>query len=235
LGSPVWPRADLVGAGFASRRLFRLAWPGAGAYFSVMKSPLWFAFFLLACLGGPCLAGDAEKQDIDDRFARVNSAVEGLMASNAALQKRLDQLSAELQSVREEHRQSATNVAVQVEIQRLVAALREVDQKRESDKQLILGQLQKIAKTVEEQGSSRAPAPTPPPPKAVASTKEDAYEYTVKSGNRLLDVIKEYNVELKKNHMKPVTLKEVLEANPGLKPNLLIEGKKILIPARPAE
>ena len=83
--------------------------------------------------------------------------------------------------------------------------------------------------------SHHCSAPTPPPPKAVASTKEDAYEYTVKSGNRLLDVIKEYNVELKKNHMKPVTLKEVLEANPGLKPNLLIEGKKILIPARPAE
>ncbi len=202
-----------------------------------MKRVISLALLLLSGMVSPCGAADADKQDIEERFARLNSAVETLLASNASLQRRVDQLTTELRAVREDQSQASTNAAFQMELQRLVLSLREVDQKREADKQLILGQLEKIGKAIAEQNAARPVAKTSPPPPRdpPAAPQEDDYEYEVKPGDRLLDIIKVYNVEFRKNHLKPVTTKEVIEANPGIKPDLLRAKQKIRIPARPPE
>jgi LysM repeat protein len=109
-------------------------------------------------------------------------------------------------------------------LKRLAEKIQEIDRKREADRELILGQIEKLAKT------SAAPSPKPPkvtvPDTTVPTGPEKGFEYVVQSGDTLSLIAQAY----RDKNIK-VTVKQILQANPGLDEKRLKVGQKIFIPA----
>jgi LysM repeat protein len=77
--------------------------------------------------------------------------------------------------------------------------------------------------------SVAAPKDTPTSEKAEKSDKpQQGVEHVIKQGETLSGIL----AACREQHIK-VTRKQILEANPGLNPDLLIPGKKLFIPAMP--
>jgi len=172
-------------------------------------------------------AAIAERQEAEERYRRLNSAVEELLTANLAQQKRLAALAEEVQSLRAELARSTRDRPAHAsleDLQKLAQKVKEIDEKREADKKLILDELQKLAKL-----ASTPPAPPPENPKPAMNPASQAdlkgYEYTVQPGDFLGAIIEAY----RKQGVK-VTLDQVVKANPKLRPNRLIPGQVIFIP-----
>jgi LysM repeat protein len=77
--------------------------------------------------------------------------------------------------------------------------------------------------------SVAAPKDISPPERLEKSDKpQQGVEHVVKQGETLSGIV----AACREQHIK-VTKKQILDANPGLNPDLLIQGKKIFIPAMP--
>jgi septal ring factor EnvC (AmiA/AmiB activator) len=173
---------------------------------------------------------DSNKEDLDERFGRITTAVEDAVAKNVLLEKRIEQLNTELRSLREEQARNASSTVIQDDMRKLADAIKEVDRKREADKQLIIEKLEAIARSVAEVRSA------PPAPVNVASApsiSDKCYEYEVKAGDRLMAIIDAYNATFREKKLRQVTLKQVEDANPGINPHRLKKGQKVLIPVPP--
>jgi LysM repeat protein len=207
----------------------KIALEGQGFYFQAMKR---FLLILMAAVsfGGwawaqdaAAVAANAEQEYTKEQIKRLNATVEELLAAQLAMQKRLATLIEEMEGLREElalAKKNAANAASLEDLKRLAQNVQELDHRREADKKQILEALQKLA--------AKAPQvsrePTNPPARA-PTHKEKGYEYEVQDGDTLSTIVAEY----RKQGVK-VTVEQVLKANPNLKPNRLIVGKKIFIP-----
>jgi hypothetical protein len=171
----------------------------------------------------------AARQEAEERDKRIVQALEDLMASQSALQRRLAEALQEIDRLKgqvAEAESKNSRFATKEDLQRLADALKEIDQKREADKKLILDELQKLAKM---------PAPVVTPkettPAVTPTGPMEGYDYTIQSGDTLSTVLAAYNEEFRKQGLKTVSLNEVVRANPGLNPNRVTVGMKIFIPA----
>jgi TolA-binding protein len=176
-------------------------------------------------------AAAAERQDAEERYRRLNATLEELQATLEAQRKRIDELVGALKGVRDANARAANDAVTREELEEFVEKLREVDQKREADRKLILEEIAKLAK---------APAPAPrekraeaDPPKGPAKTvapapkEETGYEHEVKERETLSEILAAYR---RQKGLK-ITLKQVLDANPKLNPDRVRPGQKIFIPA----
>ena len=203
----------------------------ARSYFRHMKKLI--AFFAGATLlaGLPLFSQDsttsaaavAAQQDAEERYKRLNAAVEELIAAQAAQQKKFAMLTEELKSLREEIVRNANNNTTRDELRTLAEKVAELDKLRQADKELILGEIKKLAKL-----------PAAHPPKPAAETKlntepaagpEKGYEYSIRDGDTLSSIVADY----RKAGVK-VTVAAILKANPKLKPEAMKIGQKIFIP-----
>jgi septal ring factor EnvC (AmiA/AmiB activator) len=183
----------------------------------------------------PEAAALAAQRDAEERYKRLAADVQTLLETQELIQKRqeefrqrLDKLSDEIRTAKEDIGRSTVNLASREELRSLIEKLKEqLDEQREADKKLILGSIKELAK---------APPPpvehTPPPrPKEEERTSEEPpYIYVVKKNDQLGFIIAEYNNYFQKHGQPRITLEDVVKANPGLNPNLLLTGKKIHIP-----
>ena len=183
-------------------------------------------------------AQDAEK--LED-IKRLNADMESLIGANARMQKEIASLSAAVQSVREENSAAASKNNVQEELRRLAEKLQEVDKKREADKQLILEKLSEFAKIISAGTSSRTPRNPPRETNSSGTGAETArtekspvsdkgYEHLVQKGEYLSTIVQAYNEKFKEKGMKTLSVQQVIDANPGLKPERLRVGQKVFIP-----
>jgi hypothetical protein len=196
-----------------------------------MKRRFWLPALGLAlgCLGLPGWAGEtaardaAARQDAEERYGILRAKIEDLWAAQAAQQKRLQALSSELQSVREEIHRSANSGPKFDDLKKLAEKIQELDRKREEDKKLILEEIKKLAAT-----PVAIPEPPPkksPPPETPPAEPQKGYKYKIKEGDRLSEVVAAYREKGVK-----VTVDKVLKANPGLNPNRMPIGKEVFIP-----
>jgi hypothetical protein len=208
-----------------------------------MRIVLPLAFLLLAsspvlqtvAQGGDAVALAAQ-QDAEERYKRLAADVQSLQEAQEVLQKHLDdvrqrlsRMDEELRSVREEVNRSSANYVTRDDLRKYLEKFsKEVDERREADKKLIL-------QTIKELGN--APAPTqsepakiPAPRRAAETSEESNYVYTIKKNDRLLDIIAAYNDHYQKEGLPKITKEDVLRANPNMKPDLLRTGQKIKIP-----
>ena len=180
----------------------------------------------------------ADRDAAEERYKKLNSAVESLIEENASLRKKLQQLSDRLGSMRDEQAKAASNSSVQDDLKRLAEKIQEVDRKRESDMKQVATELDKIAKLAAGEGPSKGPGRISRQPKggdneAPATQKPiptKGYTYKVQQGDYLSTIVSAYNAEFKKNGMKPITQQQVINANPGLNPNKMGPGREIFIP-----
>lgn len=182
-------------------------------------------FLLLAAL---LLAPKAPAQDpaTQEQLDRLSAQIQDLIEGQAAQNRRLNQLTAELQRLTERVNSANTGAASADDLRRLADRVQEIDRKRESDRETILKQIEALAK-IERASPSRAPsrsATAEPPPSRPADEK--GYEYVVQSGDSLSAIIEAYRQQGVRT-----SVSEIQRANPGLNPNRIVPGQKIFIPA----
>jgi LysM repeat protein len=172
----------------------------------------------------------APSSELKEIYERLNSDIEVLAAANVSLQKRVAALAEELKAVRDEQSRAGSAAgSSQEDLRRLAEKIQEVDRKREADRELILGEIEKIRKSIAALAAA-APDHAPAPPIIPSGSKEKSIPYTVRKGDTLSAILNDYNTELKSKGMKTVTIKQVEEANPGINIRKLKAGQSLLLP-----
>lgn len=167
----------------------------------------------------------AQDAATEERLNKLQNALETLQASNVELQKEINELTRKLQEVREAAGKPSGNFASAEDVKLLAEKLKEVDRKRADDRDLILKEIEKLGKSITSASSRPRPVADDPKPRN-ADVPDKGYEYVIQSGDTLSAIVAAYREQGVK-----VTVDQVLKANPGLKANSLIVGKKIFIPA----
>ena len=178
----------------------------------------------------------SELPETEEKLEKIASTLEDIIIAQTLFQKRLADIVGELKTLREETDQSVqragTNYATRAAIKDLADKLVELDKKRLADRELILNEMTKMAKTLASGGSFTKPKlPSDTNTTHVAPPiPVKGFEHTIEQGESLLAILGAYNTEFKKQGKKSITYSQVMAANPGLKPERLVVGQKILIP-----
>lgn len=177
----------------------------------------------LFCLASALICSWASRgQDAatEERLNRLAGDIEGLIVAHKGLQKQIQELSAQVESLREQMQRPNTSYLTSEDIKPIVESIREVDRKRLADAEKIQEQLKAI---------QRIAASAPPPPRTtkppVADKPEKGFEYEIQPGDTLSTIAAAYRQQNVK-----VTTDQILKANPGLKPERLQVGQIIFIP-----
>ncbi|MBI3850821.1 MAG: LysM peptidoglycan-binding domain-containing protein [Verrucomicrobia bacterium] len=170
-------------------------------------------------------AAKADRDAAEERYKRLSSAVDDLLAAQTEQQKRIAALAKEIESLREQQSRPRANYASEEDLRHLAEKIQEIDRKRADDKELILKEISKLGKAI-----------TAPPPRSKAPVTDTAptatadrgkgYEYEVQSGDTLSVIVQAYREKGIK-----VTVDQILKANPKLEPTKLRVGQKIWIPS----
>lgn len=186
-------------------------------------------------------AARASREASEESFRLLNGKLEGLIETQELLLKNQEKLSqrvaslaAELEEVKRSQSHLTGNTVSRDQLKDLVEKMQEIDRKRADDRELVL----KGFKDLQKAAATPIAAPPPEARQPVPSLPEDfsgAYEYPVKSGDTLDLIVKAYNDKYKADGMGTITRSQVMALNPGLNPNKLFVGKKILIPKPPAK
>ena len=177
--------------------------------------------------------------ELDEKLKRLNSDVDTLLAANSKLQKEISSLRDEIANLHEQQAKAANDSSLQSlrdDLRKLAEKVQEVDKKRLDDREVVTEQLDRIEKALKIAASSAtAPRPTARPPRTETTPAPvptgPGFEYVVKSGDTVSEIVSSANAQFKEQGMKSVTLQQVLDANPGLNPNKMRVGQKIFIPA----
>ncbi|HEY5296506.1 MAG TPA: LysM peptidoglycan-binding domain-containing protein [Verrucomicrobiae bacterium] len=190
------------------------------------KISLWL--FILVFTASFARAQDAATQQQIDKLSGQIQDIEDAQATQdksiSALEKQISDLSGKL------NQPDANTFASADDLKKLAEQVQEIDKKRQDDNDLILKQLEKIAKAGGGTVSHHAAAPvvsttTPDNASPAPGGPQKGYDYTIASGDTISAIAKRCRAQGVK-----VTSDEILKANPGLDPKSLVVGKKIFIP-----
>ena len=186
--------------------------------------------FALALSAGPILC--AQDAATAERLNQLAGQIEDLIAANKAQQKQIADLSRQIENLREQASKPTASYASPDDLKRLAEQVKEVDRKRMEDYDKIHADLLKLGKTLS------APVPKTTRSAPVQKEKEEAanteksdrpekvFEYEIQSGDTLSAIVAAY----REKNIK-ITSDQILKANPGLKPEKMRPGQKIVIPA----
>jgi hypothetical protein len=189
------------------------------------------SFWLAVGLIGVTPLLQAQDAATEERLNKLAGQIDNLMEGQKDLQNKIETLSREIAGVREQASKPTGNYAAHEDLVRLGEKLREVDQKRIADAEKVSAELISLRNSL-----LKMPAPAPRPKPAVTppanvdndkpARPEKGFEYVVRKNDNLDLILQAY----REKNIK-VTRAQVLKANPGLKPDKLLVGQKIFIPA----
>ena len=176
-------------------------------------------------------AAMAERQVAEERYQKLAGRVDDLIESREVQRKQLAAMADEIRSLREELGKPKPDSVGRDELKQLAEQVKEVDEKRAADKELILKEISKLGKV-----SAAAHADPPPPkrkqpdpaPDAGADKEYEGFEHVIKSGDTLHAIVKAYGEQGVK-----LTVDQILKhpLNKKVDPDKLRVGQKIFIPA----
>ena len=166
-----------------------------------------------------------------ERLNKLDGLVQDLIEDMAATKKQMAEMAKEIQSLREQLSKPGGNYASADDLRKLAETVKEIDKKRAEDNEKIVKKIEKLGETLSGgAGGKKTARVTVPSPDATGTNATAAdkahFEYTIESGDTLDAIAKAY----KEKGIK-VTVDQILKANPGLNPNSLRVGRKIIIPA----
>ena len=200
----------------------------AGVYFRHMRtSSFWLLILVLAVAAPMARAQDAATQA---QLDQLSGQIQNISAALDVQNKRITALEQKINDLQDKLNQPAGgNFATADDLKNLADQVRQIDQKRQSDNQEILKELEKLEKALSVAPSRRPPENSAPDataaPAPAPGTPQSGYNYEIKSGDTIAAIAKAYRAQGIK-----VTTEEILRANPGLNPNSLRVGQKIFIP-----
>jgi hypothetical protein len=169
----------------------------------------------------------------DERLKKLSGDIEALMENQKVLSEEMTSLRKELNEMRSQLDKPAPTYASHEDLARLAKSIEEVDRKRMEDNKKIGSDIANLGKKLLSAPPPVAPhvKSTPPPSDGAeqdTSSSVKGWTHTVEPGDSLTAIIAAYN----KDKKIKLTIAKVLKANPGLKPEPLIAGKKIFLPAQ---
>ncbi len=186
-----------------------------------------FLLVSLALCGAPALrAQDAATQE---RLDKLSGRIDDLTAGQEAIKKQINELSREVETLREQLGKPNTSYASREELSGLAEKIKEVDQKRIDDAEKVRSELLKLRKVLEAPlNTPRQKATSLPKEKAAPEPPagdEKVFQYVIRKDDTLDAIVQAY----KEKNIK-VTVAQILKANPGLKAERLKVGQTIYIP-----
>lgn len=176
----------------------------------------------------------AAKQGADERYERMASDIQALQAANDALQAKLSAIQQQLQDLRSQQAQSTGNFATPDDLKRLAEKIEEVDKKREEDKSAIAEEIRKSISELKRalaDGTSASRVSSPkPPPSAESPDTDKGFVYKIQDGDSLSAIVHAYNTDFTSKGMKTISVKQAMDANPGVDWKRLRVGQKIIVP-----
>lgn len=186
-------------------------------------------------------AAVADQQAAQENYQKLAGRVQDLTDALDAQQKRIVALEADLRALREEQSKPNPDVVGRDELKQLSEKVKEIDDKRAADKELILDQIKQLGqvtaalpvtptkKSAKVKKNSDTPDTTTNNPTAAGGDKNyEGYEYVIKAGDTLSKVVAAYQEQGVK-----VTVQQILKhpLNTKVNPDKLRVGQKIFIPA----
>jgi LysM repeat protein len=186
-------------------------------------------------------AAIADRDAAEERYKRLSSALDDLMASRNSDQQRFSALEESVRTLRADasRNDAAGKYATREELAKLAESVKEIDRKREADKRLILDEFEELKKELRRllatpaAPSGRKPAETTPPKPKTSTPSlpatQEGVEHTIAQGETLSAIVAAYNESFKAQGKK-TSLKLIQDANEGLKPTSMKVGQKVFIP-----
>lgn len=192
-----------------------------------------FALAVVGLLAGNCVlcaqdaSAIADRQAAEERYQKLAGKVEDLTATLDAQNKRMADLQEQIKALRDEQAKPNTDVAGRDELKALAVKIKEIDEKRSADKELILKEISRLAQVpavVPQKPKTKTPVTEPA---ADPNAKYEGYEHVVKPGDTLSKIVSYYRERGVK-----VTLSQVLKhpLNAKLDADKVVVGQKIFIP-----
>jgi len=168
----------------------------------------------------------ATQQQLDQLRGKLQDIVDAQDAQN----KKIEELSKRINDLADKiNTPQANSYANAEDLKALADSVKEIDKKRQSDRELILKQIDKLGNTMTGTSTSHSHTSSTPPkvedPPTTPTGPQKGYYYVVKDGDYLSTIAKAYRDQGVK-----VTTAQILKANPGLDATKLYTGKKIFIP-----
>jgi LysM repeat protein len=174
----------------------------------------------------------ATQQQLDELRGHLQDAQEALRLQDqriAALEKEIGELRDKVNAPA-----PVGEPASNADLKKLAEQVQEIDQKRADDREVILKQIDILSKAV-----ANAPVPVAPSHRTSSAPKSSGddgaatasgatmagHEYKIQQGDTLGLIVKAYREKGVK-----VTKSQVIKANPGINPDVLIPGKVLFIP-----
>lgn len=181
----------------------------------------------------------ADRQAVEERYQLLAGKVQDLAEAQQAHAKRIEALAEEIRSLHSEQSKPQVDIVQRDELRKLAEQVKEIDEKRADDKDLILSEIKKLGKTPAISGGKPITKSKPDKTSDFGTDKStngsvdgnfEGFEHTVKSGETLTAIVLAYN---KENGLK-LTVEQVLKhpLNAGVKPEKLRVGQKVFIPAK---
>ncbi len=173
----------------------------------------------------------ARAQDVgllDERVKQLLGKIENLEEANSGQKKQINALEKEIQSLRE-HQQSVptTGFASSEDLRELTKKVQEIEEKRKSDRAFLEKEFDRLAKAAGAKTSSpKNKERDTKPPENTTPLPGKGVDHVIASGDFISTIAAAYS----KEHGVKITSDMILRANPGLKAERMIVGKKILIP-----
>lgn len=191
------------------------------------------SFFLATALllAAPVMV-PAQDAAMEERLNQLSAQVDVLKEAKELQNKRIEALEKQVSDLQSQLNTPSGNYASAEDLKQLgnqlADKIKEVDKKRQADSENVADQLDKIRKAVVGGGSGggRRTAVTPAESPKTFDPNTPHMEYKVQSGDSLSAIVKAYNEKGVK-----VTVPQVIAANPGLKPEKMKPGQTIIIPA----
>jgi LysM repeat protein len=180
---------------------------------------------MTALLAAPVVV-PAQDAATEERLNSLSAQIDVLKEAKELQNKRIEALEKQVNDLQSQlGKVPSGNFASQEDLSKVADAVKEVDKKRQADSENVTDRLEKLRKDLVGGGRRTAVTPTEPP-KATVDVNAPHMEYQVQSGDSLSAIAKAYRDKGVK-----VTVPQILAANPGLKPETMKAGQKIIIPA----
>ena len=169
----------------------------------------------------------AQENATQQQLDQLRGKLQDLTDAQDAQTKRIEGLAKKIDELADKVNTPQINNGPSTEdLKALADTVKEIDKKRQSDRELILKEIEKLGKVAGGSGGgTRTKNPPPTVPDNPPSVPQAGHPYVVAEGDTLSAIAKAYRDQGVK-----VTTKDILNANPGLDSTKLYVGKKIIIP-----
>jgi len=183
---------------------------------------------MMALLAAPMIVS-AQDAAMEERLNQLSAQIDVLKEAREVQNKKIEALEKQVGELQSQVNKPSGDYASSEQLKKVADAVTEVDKKRKADSENVADQLEKIRKALIPGGGGggrRSSAPATDTPKPAFDASAPHMEHKVEPGETLSAIVTAY-----RNKGVKITLSQVLAANPGLKPENMKVGQTIIIPA----